>query len=507
MSNPLFSNIQSLVSRYIWDPEPRNTDPTQPIWVLGRKYPPTIGSPRSSASASSPPSLHDTTSTLASMITDPVDLSASDSAVQVDASQIPTAQALKDETPNGWPQDFLDDFGSKPWITYRSDFTAIPRAEEAKDEQRESKMTLLTTFRSHLPENASGFTSDVGWGCMIRSGQSVLVNTLFALHLGRDWRRGQNPKRERELLALFADDPRAPFSIHNFAKYGHISCGVRPGEWFGPSAAARCIKELTEMNPETNLRVYVTTDGGDVYEDSFFNVAKEGDTFHPTLLLIPIRLGIRGVTPVYWEALKATIQLPSSVGIAGGRPSASHYFLGVQSSRFFYHDPHVCRPRFPFKEDPVKDYTADEIESCYTRRLRTLDIRDMDPSMLLAFLIHDLEEWNYWKEHIEKVQGKSVVHVSDKEPILVSQGEGGERAEAVDEVEAFDTEDEDEHSDPVKIERDEDDADEEEEEEEGGGVKLKGVKVVEAVDDDDEELTRSNELGQPKEKNLAVEVR
>lgn len=49
-------------------------------------------------------------------------------------------------------------------------------------------------------------------------------------------------EKEKDILALFADDPRAPFSIHRFVNHGQKACGKRPGEWFGPSAAARCIQ-------------------------------------------------------------------------------------------------------------------------------------------------------------------------------------------------------------------------------------------------------------------------
>lgn len=64
--------------------------------------------------------------------------------------------------------------------------------------------------------------------------------------------------------------------------------------------------------------MYVTGDGHDVYEDSFMSVAKpDGEEFKPTLVLVGTRLGIDKVTPVYWEALIAALQMPQSVGIAG----------------------------------------------------------------------------------------------------------------------------------------------------------------------------------------------
>ena len=68
----------------------------------------------------------------------------------------------------------------------------------------------------------------------------------------------------------------------------------------------------------SDLRVYVTGDGLDVYEDAFMNIAKpDGIKFHPTLILVGTRLGLDKVTPVYWEALKASLQMPQSIGIAG----------------------------------------------------------------------------------------------------------------------------------------------------------------------------------------------
>lgn len=43
----------------------------------------------------------------------------------------------------------------------------------------------------------------------------------------------------------------------------------------------------------------------------------DGETFHPTLILVGTRLGIDKINQVYWESLTATLQLPQSVGIAG----------------------------------------------------------------------------------------------------------------------------------------------------------------------------------------------
>lgn len=66
-------------------------------------------------------------------------------------------------------------------MTYRSNFTPIPKTDSA---DAKPGMTLSVRIRSQLME-PEGFTSDTGWGCMIRSGQSLLANALSILHLGR----------------------------------------------------------------------------------------------------------------------------------------------------------------------------------------------------------------------------------------------------------------------------------------------------------------------------------
>ena len=44
---------------------------------------------------------------------------------------------------------------------------------------------------------------------------------------------------------------------------------------------------------------------------------RDGSNFKPTLILVGTRLGLDKVTPVYWEALKSSLQMPKSIGIAG----------------------------------------------------------------------------------------------------------------------------------------------------------------------------------------------
>lgn len=180
------------------------------------------------------------------------------------------------------------------------------------------------------------------------------------------------------------------------------------------------------------MRVYVRPDDSDVYADSVLATATAKDAddkWQPTLILLGIRLGIDRITPVYHAALKSALEMPQSIGIAGGRPSSSHYFIGHQGDSFFYLDPHSTRPALP------QQLSTEDIETCHTRRVRRLGIAEMDPSMLLGFLIRSKEDFEEWKKAVSETEGKAIIHVHDKEPKYAT---GTERPEAVDEVEAWD---------------------------------------------------------------------
>ena len=107
--------------------------------------------------------------------------------------------------------------------------------------------------------------------------------------------------------------------------------------------------------------------------------------------------------------IKALLELPQSVGIAGGRPSSSHYFCASQGDYLFYLDPHHPRPALPLHQE-LRSYTLAEVDTYHTRRLRRMHLLEMDPSMLIGFLIKDRDDWVDWKTRI--------VEVLPSEPII-----------------------------------------------------------------------------------------
>lgn len=291
-----------------------------------------------------------------------------------------------------WPAEFVANVHTRMWFTYRTGFPAIPRSPDGP-----SPLQLGTLLRYHVEINTSGFTSDAGWGCMIRTLQSVLANALVQLRLGRDYVYAGPEPAHNEIVDWFRDLPSAAFLIHNMVATGARAVGIKPGEWFGPNAASRSIKALCD-GFDAGLRVLVS-DTGDVYE---LEVVAQDGLVPPTLLLFLVRLGIDNVSPHYHRSLQQSLAMPQLVGIAGGRPQLLHYFFGYQGSLLFYLDPHLPQPA-----------GDGEYESYHTARVRVLPLAEVDPLMLVAVLVVDRADWDDWKLRVEE---SALFHVGDVPP-------------------------------------------------------------------------------------------
>ncbi|KAF7289537.1 Cysteine protease [Mycena chlorophos] len=321
-----------------------------------------------------------------------------------------------------WPPKFFSHFRTIIWCTYRVNLT------------------------SKIQDGTRQFSGDAGWGCMIRTAQSLLANTLLVAHVGREWRRAPstqtrssfffsspNNTHRRDtsstsassegtaertkhmtyvrLISWFMDSPDAPFGIHRLCLAGR-DLGTPVGTWFGPAVAANAIKTLVQAFPACGLGVSLAVDGG-LYESTVFEAshsvyaqssASWGD--RPVLLLLGLRLGLDNVNPIYYSTIKELFTFPQSVGISGGRPSSSYYFVGAQGDGLIYLDPHHPRPALAIRpplniadlaptelEVHAASYSPSEFDSYHCEKVHKMPISGLDPSMLLGFLVHSEEDW------------------------------------------------------------------------------------------------------------------
>ena len=287
--------------RYLLDSDATPDKCTDPIWLLGVQHPgyePSL-SALPDVVATSPVNHSNNTNSGGFGLAfrrnsgSPSSFRSSTSSVaSSEFSQSTNSSSSKNPNPAAnWPPVFYIDFTSRIWLTYRSQFP-VPikdgRLADLSDStssgsggNSELGEDVSPTVMKSRPWNWVGvgggertWTSDSGWGCMLRTGQSLLANALIHVHLGRgmyslfsffieywliliiDWRRPPYPVHTADyatyvqILTWFFDTPaqEAPFSVHRMALAGK-ELGTDVGQWFGPSVAAGAIKYVFSLLP------------------------------------------------------------------------------------------------------------------------------------------------------------------------------------------------------------------------------------------------------------------
>lgn len=113
--------------------------------------------------------------------------------------------------------------------------------------------------------------------------------------------------------------------------------GKRAGDWYGPSSVAYILKDAMEEAGQSGkhrhlaeLCIYVAQDCT-IYLDDVEALCRAGSTsWRGVILFVPVRLGGERINPAYVPCIKAMLACNYCIGIIGGRPRHSLYFLGWQ---------------------------------------------------------------------------------------------------------------------------------------------------------------------------------
>jgi cysteine protease ATG4 len=363
---------------------------------------------------------------------------------------------------------FLRDFQCIIWFSYRKDFPPLGPAQ---------------------------LTSDIGWGCMLRTGQMILAQTLVYHLLGRDWRLSLNDTNQpfsiyRQILRLFTDSPliSSPYSVHNIVMRNKKMVRLNNPDivensttnpfkaepWFAPSAICRVLKSLVHNYGPNSLTMYVPTDPV-VYMDKVVQLCTQRHHRHPTnknanknannssnnnnnnsgtdadsnnnnnnqqheehasstddssddqasepsvpwrslFILIPMRLGVDKINPIYFETIFACLRMPQSVGIIGGKPKQSFWFVGYQDEHLIYLDPHIV-------QESVQPNTKFSDETYHCSVPQKIHISEVDPSLAVGFYCHTKEEFDNLCNSIEEMSKTStpIFTIEQHEPVYDSE--------------------------------------------------------------------------------------
>lgn len=319
---------------------------------------------------------------------------------------------LEEETREEVVHDFIRDFNSRIWVTYRRGFEAI---------------------------GDSSFTSDAGWGCTIRSGQMLLAQALMTHFFQRAWRRETEAvlsPQVKQVLSWFGDahDDKNPFGIHHFIESGR-AIGVEEGHWLGPYIFCRTVAGMVNANAPGGMVAHVvagdaspaggsggapvlckcevrdfclgfSTHGtprlGFEMEPTVRDSGSGSGSWSPVLLLVPLVLGLgEKINERYIPLLAKVLTFPQSVGIVGGRPGSSLYFVGCQDENVFFLDPHTVQPTTNAADEDF------DMESYFCQVLRHMPMSQIDPSLALGFYCRTEGDFESLCTHLAALETQS----------------------------------------------------------------------------------------------------
>ncbi|KRY84867.1 Cysteine protease ATG4C, partial [Trichinella pseudospiralis] len=318
--------------------------------------------------------------------------------------------------------DFLEDFKTRIWFTYRHGFACIP---------------------------GTNFDNDCGWGCTIRSGQMLLAETMLRHYLGRDWLLGQNGLSDdealmhRKVIGLFCDNLTSPFSLHNLVHVGQQLFGKQAGSWYGPVSVLQILQvamnNAIERDLVEGLAVHVVGDGELIIDDverlgcgltlasvprrgaendsadrqprssSYLDLRRltsvnNGDLLpshdaesigstefvdetrswsRGVLVLLPLRLGVDKFNQLYSDHLKRVLSTKFCVGVIGGRHHKCYYFCGWHTDYLIRLDPHYSQPAVDATQPGVS------LQSFHCKYPKKTLIADIDPWCSIGFYIRN----------------------------------------------------------------------------------------------------------------------
>lgn len=248
-------------------------------------------------------------------------------------------------------------------------------------------------------------TSDAGWGCAVRSAQSLCATALLRVV-------GDSPHARQRVAGLVVDWPHDGCAL----SLPHLVKARGAGKWYGPHEISHVLASLTHqrelrlsgLSDKAQLeclRVVAASDGAVARSDVAAAAATPWG--NAVLLLVPLRLGLsHRVEEHYRPLLARAMSLPSFAGAIGGPPRSSQFLVGPVDDRGLlpYLDTHVVKSA-PLMPTDVASLPPDQpvqaaVPDSFVRSLQPppqlprMHMADLDSSIALGFLLQSQCEFD-----------------------------------------------------------------------------------------------------------------
>ena len=311
--------------------------------------------------------------------------------------------------------------------------------------KKELKKILYISYRNNYKpqiniKNNYTYTSDCGWGCMIRSSQMIFAKILFEIFELNSDKKNEDDQEllVKQIIPFFMDnnlklddikyhemdnyinklkyyfqlknknnqiiyiDP--PFSIHKICRIGEIF-GRTCGEWFSDFELPKIyniINELFNIIPDLNISHFNTVIELFQIINNCFTPLQENNEEGKEILLyendkkylfkkmgvifVSLRLGINYISSEYFPSIKKLFDCKQFVGFIGGKVNSASYFIGYMENDLLFLNPH-------YNQASIYDLNNDNLNTYLNGEIYKFPFNSLQTALTIGFLFKNINEF------------------------------------------------------------------------------------------------------------------
>ena len=293
---------------------------------------------------------------------------------------------------------------------------------------------LYITYRKNFPiifdNKQKKYTSDSGWGCMIRCGQMIMCRALFKYFKFKYFKNIY--KSLFKTIQYFLEIPfdlkdlplnlkpminkyfncnnkkilkiYPPFSIKSICKMGEYY-DKTAGKWFSDVNLVNIFKSISEyfelfkdlkiLNFQNSLNIKdVLNNNFEEIENSNSNECFEFNKKYYKLnkvgiIFVSCRIGLNSIAKEYYETIKKIFSCKNCIGIIGGRLNLAYYFIGYNNEKneLLYLDPHITNKVVDNLD--IKNF----IKNYIIKEIHCLKIEKLVTAFTIGFIFRNIQEF------------------------------------------------------------------------------------------------------------------